>query len=217
MDKAPPSTSTKMLGTVASGAALGGVIGVLLEGAAIGAPGGPAGAAAGAGIALAAFGAYRIYRPAHQCSCCNANLRPLLLRNSAICARCEARICKRCSRPNPIKEAAPRSEWNRTDTLCVNCSPTADAEWLKVQTVAVFPQTYNGPVPIDGDAETRELATGFSSSQELADLQLRFLCMQAGFDLIHHRKFISQEKKSGNYKFKVWKAIGTAAYRCGTT
>jgi hypothetical protein len=98
----------------------------------------------------------------------------------------------------------------------VNCSPTADAEWLKVQTAAVFLQTYNGSVPIDGGAETRDLATGFCSSQELTDFQLRFLCVQAGFDLIHHRKFISQEKSSGNYTFKIWKAIGTAAYRLDT-
>lgn len=203
------------------GAAAGGVIGgLMLEGGAVGGLLGPvglvAGVAAGAAIGTAIYGysKWRDAQPVGACSCCD---QPVIAVDAKLrlsnCAKCNALVCKGCRRSNPLSTAFPDSVWSRTICLCPQCSAEANRMLENANAVPVFAATYKGSVPLDTGRPQADIQSDFFRSQEAAELHMRLLAIEQGFNLVVQRRYESRQQKDGKYIHKVWGATGQAGKR----
>ncbi|CAJ0737363.1 hypothetical protein LMG7141_01196 [Ralstonia condita] len=74
----------------------------------------------------------------------------------------------------------------------------------------VFSARYEGKTGLDKSWGTATLQSGFFDTQEEAELHLRLLAAEQGFDLVVQRHYESRQQQDGNYVFKVWRASGVA-------
>lgn len=70
----------------------------------------------------------------------------------------------------------------------------------------VFSARYEGKVPLDRNRATAMLQSDFFDSQDEAELHLRLLATEQGFDLVVQRQYESRQQQNGNYIFKAWRA-----------
>lgn len=203
------------------GAAAGGVIGTLiLDGALIGAAGGPAGALAGlavgavAGVAIYGHSKWRAAQTVGSCSSCEL---PVLAGDAdggaSTCAKCRVSVCKACRCSNLLAEAFVDSDWVRTACLCPSCSVEASRLLEGAKSLELYAATYKGAVTFDASRPQTDIQSDFFRSQEEAELNLRLLAAEQGFNLVAHRRYESRQQQDGNYVYKAWRASGCAGYK----
>jgi hypothetical protein len=112
-----------------------------------------------------------------------------------------------------LSEAFPDSAWSRTVCLCPQCSVEADRLLESANAVEVFAATYKGSVPLDASRPQADVQSDFFGTQEEAELHLRLLAIEQGFNLVVQRQYESRQQQDGNYVFKVWRASGLAGQR----
>lgn len=203
------------------GAAAAGVIGgLILEGGAVGGFLGPVGfvvgvaAGAAAGTAIYGYSKWRDSQSVGSCSCCD---QPVLAVDAKLglsnCAKCNALVCKACRRSNPLSRAFPNSVWSRTVCLCPECSVEAGRLVESANAAPVFAATYKGSVPLNAGSPAADIQSDFFRTQEEAELHLRLLAIEQGFNLVAQRRYESRQQQDGKYVFKVWRASGLAGQR----
>lgn len=203
------------------GAAAGGMIGTLiLDGALVGAAGGPAGALAGlalgavAGVAIYGHSRWRAVQPIGACSCCEQRvLAGNAEHGTSTCAKCGASVCTACRRSNPLAEAFVDSDWVRTACLCPSCSAEASHLLENAKSLEVYAAAYKGAVSFDANRPQADIQSDFLRSQEEAELNLRLLAAEQGFNLVAHRRYEFRQRQDGNYVYKAWRASGLACYK----
>jgi len=77
----------------------------------------------------------------------------------------------------------------------------------------VFSARYEGKTPLDRSRATAMLQSDFFDAQDEAELHLRLLAAERGFNLVVQRQYESRQQQNGNYIFKAWRALGLAGRR----
>ncbi|URF05042.1 hypothetical protein [Cupriavidus campinensis] len=67
--------------------------------------------------------------------------------------------------------------------------------------------------PLDHSGATAMLQSDFFDTQDEAELHLRLLAAEQGFDLVVQRQYESRQQQNGNYIFKAWRASGLAGQK----
>lgn len=173
----------------------------------------------GGAVALAGYLArskWRDGQPIGVCSCCEGQVLARDAKHGATtCAKCGASVCTTCRRPNPLNHAFPDSVWARTVCLCPSCKPEADELMGRAKAMDVFSARYEGKTPLDCSRATAMLQSDFFDSQDEAELHLRLLAAEQGFELVVRRQYESRQQQDGNYIFKSWRASGRAGQQLG--
>lgn len=168
----------------------------------------------GGAAALAGYVVRSKWRDAQvigSCSCCD---QPVFARDAkhgaSTCAKCGASVCTTCRSANPLTEAFPDSAWSRGICLCPGCRAKAEDLVTRAEAMDVFSARYVGKTGLDHSRATATLQSEFFDTQGEAEMHLRFLAAERGFDLVVQRKYDSQQQQDGNYIFKAWRASGLA-------
>ncbi|MGO4575020.1 hypothetical protein AB4Z48_03110 [Cupriavidus sp. 2TAF22] len=77
----------------------------------------------------------------------------------------------------------------------------------------MFSVKYKGEVPIDAGLPQANFRSEFFRTQDEAELHLRLLAAERGFDLVAQRQYGSRQQQNGNYIFKAWQASGLAGFK----
>jgi len=172
---------------------------------------GAAGAAAAIGFAgLLIYGLRRATSMNAQCDVCHKGLRPVLF-NGVACSKCSTKLCRDHATPNVFRDRLPAGSWSRTDWLCSACESDAVGIVKAARKVEVFSDRYAGRVRYDDSRGTEQLTTEWTESRDDAETHLRILAAMRGFDVVFERAFEAEQREDGNYKFRVWRAVGIGA------
>lgn len=170
------------------------------------------GAAAAIGAAgLLVYGVRRATSVNAECDVCHKGLRPALF-NGVSCSRCGIHLCRDHGKPNAFRDRLPGRSWSRTGWLCSACESDAVEIVKAARKVEVFSDRYHGAVEYDFSRATEQLKTEWVRSQDEAETHLRILAAMQGFDVVFGRSFEPEQRADGNYKFRVWRAVGTGAH-----
>ncbi len=154
---------------------------------------------------------WRDAQPIGTCSCCNRQVFARDAKHGAsTCAKCGVSVCTACRRPNPLREGFPDSAWSRTVCLCPTCKTEAEDLVAKAEAMEVFSARYEGKTPLDRSRATTTLQSDFFDTQDEAEMHLRLLAAEQGFDLVVQRQYESRQQQNGNYIFNAWRALGLA-------
>ncbi|MGN8084858.1 hypothetical protein ACTJK6_02315 [Ralstonia sp. 22086] len=171
-------------------------------------------AAASTAVGTYFYSKWRNAQPVGTCSCCEGQI---LVRDTkhglSTCAKCNTSICKACRHANPLSRAFPGSAWTRTMCLCPQCSVEANELVAKAEAMDVFSARYEGKTGLDRSRTTAPIHSDLFDTQEEAELHLRLLAAEQGFDLVVQRQYESRQGQDGNYVFRVWRASGVAGHK----
>ncbi|WP_149137299.1 hypothetical protein [Cupriavidus campinensis] len=83
----------------------------------------------------------------------------------------------------------------------------------RAEAMDVFSARYEGKTPLDRARATDTLQSDFFDTQGEAELHLRLLAAEQGFDLVVQRQYESRQQQNGNFIYKAWRALGLAGRR----
>ncbi|MCP2085928.1 UNVERIFIED_ORG: hypothetical protein J2Y81_001945 [Paraburkholderia sediminicola] len=169
------------------------------------------GAAAAIGLTgLLVYGVRRATSVNAHCDVCRKGLRPALF-NGVSCSRCSTKLCRDHAKPNAFRDRLPGRSWSRTDWLCSACESDAVALVKASRKVEVYSDRYRGKVQYDASRATEQLTTEWTENRDDAETHLRLMAAAQGYNVVFGQTFEPEQRQDGNYRFRVWRAIGTGA------